>query len=440
MNAFFLLTQTESDVFTPENLNEADSLQLLTEVKSVKRSKIWQLKEANRCPIIGTCLSMDELVRFAKRHQFEASLTDAFLLHVEMVDRMATRNKASEAIQKYLDTRYKLYLFRFEAAKTDTEVLSLWKICFSNGEIAGPLWAALTHKLVTDETRGKIYGDIHMHAHQMGAGQAAEARRLIQLKKDLEEMKATMVQQKQKHERTEVKLRQRLQESLAETQCLRHAEKDLTMLQARLATIESGKTMIEMGQRLMKLTVANEQLHTVAKQVDQLKQSLRIACNKIALLVQTRDALAEERDMLKVCLLSKQTNDTAADPPLVPAQPKYQHGCVICVGGRIDLFPQYRLMAEQLGIHLIHHDGGRQDGLSRLSELVNRADAALCPTDCVGHAAYYQLKRLCKRSGKPCLLFKGKGVSSFATALAQLAAGKTSINSIANSSSVAATE
>ncbi|MCW5599964.1 MAG: hypothetical protein KIT59_12795, partial [Nitrosomonas sp.] len=144
--------------------------------KSAQRCKIWQLKEANRCPIIGTCLSMDELIRFARRFHFEASQDDTFRLHVEMVDRMATRNDVSEAIQKHLDTRYQLYLSRFETAKTDGEVLNLWKKYFNNGEIAGPLWAALTHKRVTDESRGKIYGDIHMHAHQMGAGQAADAR------------------------------------------------------------------------------------------------------------------------------------------------------------------------------------------------------------------------------------------------------------------------
>lgn len=412
-------------------------MELSTEAKSIKRSKIWQLKEANKCPIIGTCLSMEDLVRFAKRYLFEASLSDPFLLHVEMVDRMAARNNVSEAIQKYLDTRYQLYLSRFETAKTDGDVLNLWKTCFSNGEIAGPLWAALTHKRVTDEARGKIYGDIHMHAHQMGAGQAADARRLIQLEKDCAEMKAALSQQKLKHAQIETKLRQRLQEAMAEIQHLRQAEKALAKCQARLATIESGKTMVEMGQRLMKLTVTNEQLQETVKQFDHIKQSLQVACNKITSLMQTRDALVEECDALKARLLADQSHSIATTAPPPPdEQAKQQYGCIICVGGRIDLFPQYRLIAEQLGILLLHHDGGRQDALSRLSEMINRADAAVCPTDCVGHAAYYQLKRLCKRSGKPCLLYKGKGASSFATALAQLAAGKTSINSLTNDLSV----
>ena len=59
--------------------------------------------------------------------------------------------------------------------------------------------------------------------------------------------------------------------------------------------------------------------------------------------------------------------------------------------------------------------------------MINGADAVLCPTDCVSHAAYHQLKRHCKRSGKPCLLFKGSGVSSFAAALAKLSAGSANV-------------
>jgi hypothetical protein len=86
------------------------------------------------------------------------------------------------------------------------------------------------------------------------------------------------------------------------------------------------------------------------------------------------------------------------------------------------------MLAEQMGIRLTHHDGGQQHALSRLPEMINSADAVICPTDCVSHAAYYQLKRLCKRHSKPCLLFKGKGVASFASALIRLSLGQVSLN------------
>ena len=84
--------------------------------------------------------------------------------------------------------------------------------------------------------------------------------------------------------------------------------------------------------------------------------------------------------------------------------------------------------AYDLGIRLIHHDGGVEESLSRLPDMINGADAVICPTDCVSHSAYYQLKRHCKRSGKPCLLFKGSGISGFAAALARVSSGQTSLN------------
>ncbi len=98
--------------------------------------------------------------------------------------------------------------------------------------------------------------------------------------------------------------------------------------------------------------------------------------------------------------------------------------CVLCVGGRTPLLPQYRQLAERLGVRLIHHDGGREEALSRLPALLASSDAVICPTDCVGHMAYYQLKQHCKLAGKPCVLVKSSGVASFAAALARLAEGR----------------
>jgi hypothetical protein len=96
------------------------------------------------------------------------------------------------------------------------------------------------------------------------------------------------------------------------------------------------------------------------------------------------------------------------------------------------LLAKYRALAARLGIRLTHHDGGLEESLARLPDLISGADAVLCPTDCVSHSAYYQLKRQCKRSGKPCLLFKGASVSGFAVALTRLMAGPatTSLNAV----------
>ncbi|SDW96423.1 DUF2325 domain-containing protein [Nitrosomonas communis] len=430
MNAPFLPILSIVDPLLADNqiLAPIPQLNTETELSPIKRSKIWELKEANRCPIVGTCLSKDELIRFARRFHFEASITDVFLLHVEAVNCVATRNPASEAIQKYLDSKYQTALTRFESAKTDAAVFDLWKKYFVQGEIAGALWAALTHKRISDDTRGKIYADMHMHSHHMGANQAADTRRLAQLEKEYAELETAMEFQKQHHSRIEAKLRLRFQEALAESEHLRHNQKEIVALKARLSAIESGKTMTEMGQRLMKLSMENERLKSVAHQADNLDQLLQNAHNQIAALIDECKVLTTERDALERFLLSDNSCKDSCNHPNAHDTSQLKDCCVVCVGGRIAQLPQYRMLAEQMGVRLTHHDGGQQHALSRLPEMINSADAVICPTDCVSHAAYYQLKRLCKRHGKPCLLFKGKGVASFASALIRLSLGQVSLN------------
>ncbi|TXG78725.1 MAG: DUF2325 domain-containing protein [Rhodocyclaceae bacterium] len=101
--------------------------------------------------------------------------------------------------------------------------------------------------------------------------------------------------------------------------------------------------------------------------------------------------------------------------------------CVLCVGGRTSLLTQYRELAGRVGIRLLHHDGGQEESLSRLPEMIHGADAVVCPTDCVSHSAYYHLKNQCKRIGKPVLFFKGASVSSFALAMTRVAGGDYSL-------------
>jgi hypothetical protein len=100
---------------------------------------------------------------------------------------------------------------------------------------------------------------------------------------------------------------------------------------------------------------------------------------------------------------------------------------VLCVGGRASTLGPCRQLAERLGIRLLHHDGGREESLARLPEPIRCADAVVCPTDSVGHSAYYQFKNHCKRVGKPRLFYKGAGVSGFALEMSRVLRGEFSV-------------
>ncbi len=70
---------------------------------------------------------------------------------------------------------------------------------------------------------------------------------------------------------------------------------------------------------------------------------------------------------------------------------------------------------------------GLEESLSRLPDMINGADAVLCPTDHISHNAYYHVKSHCKRIGRPCLFYKGAGVSGFAAAVARVNRGEYSV-------------
>lgn len=384
--------------------------------RSAKRLRLWELREKYHCPVIGTCLTMDELVRFARRHAFEGDPREEFALHVEAVGWAGKRNPVSEDLHRHLDRKYAGHIARFERMHDDDAVRALWREHFAHGEVAGPMWAALTHKATGEETRHAVYAEVHMLSHQIGAGLAADARRLAFLGRQNDELAAA-----------EAALRRRLAAQEAELAALRAAQTESADLRERLAAFESGTAMVDMGRRLVSLTATNAQLLTVAERGRTLEASLRESIGQAMALARERDQLAAERDALERLLPAGDAEEAPCDNRCDDCDNRVAGHCVLCVGGRSSLVAQYRALAGRLGIRLIHHDGGQEESLSRLPDMINGADAVLCPTDCVSHAAYYSLKRHCKRTGKPCLLFKGAGVSGFAVALARLSAGHASI-------------
>lgn len=402
--------------------------------KAVKRAKLWELNRKYHCPVIGTCLATEQLAKLARRFLTQVDARDEFALHSEAVGLAGQRNSVSEAIQKHLERKYQAQIVRFERARNDAEVLATWQEHFAQGDVAGALWAAITHRATSAETAQRVYAEVHMLSHQIGAGQAADARRLARLEKDYAVARTALERQKRLQASSEAGLRLQLQKALAESERLRPAGDQLARLQERLGAFESGSAMMEMGCKLFNLQAANEELMAAAQRGWALEKALQIAHQEAQALASERDQLSAECSALERLLLAGEEDCAPAECPpadcdrqCASCDPAAVARCVLYVGGRSSLLVQYRTLAERLGVRLIHHDGGRQESLARLPEMINGADAVICPTDCVSHSAYYQLKRQCKRSGKPCLLFRGAGVSSFAVALARLSAGQSSL-------------
>lgn len=411
---------------TPISAPQADGAATLA-----RRTRLWDLPDKYHCPIIGTCLSMDELVKFARRFSPSSDLRDEFSLHVEAVAWAGSRNPAASAMQKYLDRKYIQVRGRFNNVRSAEELCLLWRDHFKRGEVAGPLWITFTHKMADEETRRAVYADVHMLSHQVGASQAVAALRLAHLHERNTALAALLEQERKRFTAAEMGLRERIAALETERNALQAERAEAITLRERLAAFESGAAMVDMGRRLMGLTSANAQLSTAAENATEKSRtwaaSVKAAEGRVSALERERDGLAAERNVLERLLLADGANADTCDGQCASCEETLRNRCVLCVGGRSSLVPQYRALAERLGIRLIHHDGGQEESLSRLPDMINGADAVICPTDCVSHAAYYSLKRHCKRSSKPCLLFKGSGISGFAVALTRAANGQANI-------------
>ncbi len=389
---------------------------------AVRRARLWDLDEKLHCPIIGTCISIDELQRFARRFQFAGPSDDDFTVHVAAVNLARSRNPVSEALQRHLERKFHLAVARFGKLKSDAELLRHWIECCNRGEVAGPLWAVCTHRGVSAETRQRAYTDIHMLSHQVGAGQAADARRLTHLAAENAELKRS-------HTREVAVLRRQLAEATAGLAERDEAVEQAALYQKRLQCFESGQAYVEMGQRLLTLQASHEALLDSTRQVQELERQLKESREASRRLLAERDTAVAERGALEQLLnaLDSPVCNTAGSDDCAGCSAALTTRCVLYVGGRASLLAQYRQLAERLGITLIHHDGGQEESLSRLPELIRGADAVVCPTDRISHNAYYHVKAHCKRVGKPCLFYRGGGVSGFAVAMARVSRGEFSV-------------
>jgi len=86
---------------------------------------------------------------------------------------------------------------------------------------------------------------------------------------------------------------------------------------------------------------------------------------------------------------------------------------VLCVGGRMKLYPAYNQLIENFGGHLMTFHGNSSDHLDNLSQLLTDADMVICPIDCVNHDAFLIVKCYCKYSGKPCVLLDRSEINTF---------------------------
>ncbi|MBL8479187.1 MAG: DUF2325 domain-containing protein [Sterolibacteriaceae bacterium] len=375
-----------------------------------RRRKLWELPHAFHCALIGTCLPVPDMRRLAPHSGYDVGYMSDYSLHTVVVGYCEKRDALSEAIQRFLDKRHAGALARFAPAADAAAIAFLWREALARGDdIPGALWAAWTHPAMDDDLGRDIHGDIHMLSHQVGASVRADLRQVEQFKREaqalrqeLDALRRSSADERRSHAAELAALRAELDQNRRRATQAAALERELA------AAARERKEHAALQQRAAMLAARAEALE------EWNTANVRRAAQLEIELQQARMALAA----------AQATPAASGDAPECgrdcPPGPALEGRCVLCVGGRSGLVDGYRKLVEQRGGRFLHHDGGQEEHLHRIDAAIASADAVVCQTGCVSHAAYWRLKDACKKLGKPCVFVQSPGVGSFARSLTAL--------------------
>lgn len=369
-----------------------------------RRFKLWELGHRYHCPVIGVCFKLGEIRELVlKVMTFPKRPTD-YEVHCTAASECNVRSPLSSLLQKTLEKKFALAVLQCKQLKTTEELAEKWREAIAGDNVPAMFWAVLTHPASTEEFRVRVYGDIHMLQHQIGAGVRREQQAWSRLQeenamlaRELSRMQQRVTESCNRYIEQIADLKAQLDSTRAE--CVQHqtlaeryaAERD----SLREQTADAGESMRLMYRLQLAegAYVALQERHAVLEaDYSSAKEDMRRLEAELAQLIATRSP-----------------EDASAE-----ADQQHLHGrTVLCVGGRIDAIPHFRSLVQLRGGAFVHHDGGREENIGRLESVISAADAVICQTGCISHNAYWRVKEQCKRTGKPCTFVGNPSLSSF---------------------------
>jgi energy-converting hydrogenase A subunit M len=384
---------------------------------NTRRRKLWEIESGWHCMIVGTCISMPELRRLSAKMgvQTRRDNVSDYEIHAFMVGRVSRDRRIAKEMHKFLDRKFASWPARFSKLRDVDALMTAWTEAVERGEVAGALWGLMSHPAATAELQGRIFGEVHMLSHQVGAASRADLRRIHGLEKEKADLEDKVARQQDRlHQgmasRDDVirDLREQLENDRAELRRLSYAA-------ASLSELDGLKALTAELQRHVALEEAGRK--TAETRVRDLESALEEARAEAGKAGREVDELRHEHASLETQFLAAGTFDRTASCDASCASLDLCGRCILYVGGRANHIPHLRQIVEKRNGTLVHHDGGFEENMSRLSALLGQADAVMFPVDCVSHMAHDQLKRLCKRWSKPFVPVRRSGLGAFLRAL-----------------------
>src|SRR5262245_51511599 len=193
------------------------------------------------CSVLGTCLALRDLHAIAQKARYRVDpAAPAYEVHSCFVDHMASPNELSRLVDKVLERRHGRAAQKVRQARTGSEIEGLWRGLAAGGDAAGAYWGAMSHPLCTHELQWRLFGEIHMLSHLLGAARGEVLCRAHELEKACASLDVKLAQLKHDH-RGALKERRGLVDELAvERRERERSERLLAGARARIAAFEGG--------------------------------------------------------------------------------------------------------------------------------------------------------------------------------------------------------
>ncbi len=378
-----------------------------------RRRRLWELPSQALCPVIGACLPLAVLRKRVGKALGGEALVQDYELHCGAIHECKQRGRIAELLHRELDQRYAIAVRQAARLKTTVQLRDAWRQAASGAEVAGALWATLSHPRCDALLQDEVLQDIHMIQHQVGSSHRADLQRIQALTHENGVLGAELGRAQQRSTQLIAERDRRIDELLA--QQLR-ARAELVLRDSRIAALQSELDTLHATQPALRQALLRErQLLDGQARIQQLEQDLQ----------RLRRALRQaEQGQVPGARVTEAALPEADRPaPPLPAAPlvALEHQAVLCVGGRAATVPVYRRLVEARGARFLHHDGGEEHAVTQLDATLAAADLVICQTGCISHDAYWRVKEHCKRHGKRCVFVDQPSRSGLVRALTQLA-------------------
>lgn len=385
-----------------------------------QRKKLWDLPAKFHCPIVGTCLGLDELRRLARKAGIEVGASD-YALHHTLVQLAGQHGYPANLLQKALERKFAATIKRASVCANARALRDFWETALAQTDIAGGFWAVLTHPRGDAALIERVFGEVHMRSHIAGHARGAADRELPRLQQRIATLEAALAHASAAM-REQIKARKRdAAEASRQAQRRARLEQALAAAQARIGELETGAALARLREQNAALAAALQQATQRLLEADRARDRAqqRAPGSPLAQRPPIRTSVAPTADTPALAARCASDCPARATNDCPGADLCGQR--ILYVGGRERQLAHFRALVARRNGELLHHDGGRHESSAHLDALIRAADAVLCPIECVSHDACRRIKRLCKREHKPFVPLRSASLTGFADALRVIA-------------------